>query len=208
MDFNDPISLLLIAYGLMQAVMWIFSIVGFFSWRLWPVPIAWFANKILRRQWGVIEISGKGNKVITYLASFSKEYFEKDNRFFNLAAAKEQNLVYSKYGVPTIHFDENDMQPKPFHPNRETDVEKQRNSASASNMFANLTTFYKRMAFALSNSRERLIILMLGGAILIGIVQVFLLMQISGAQGNQSAALIQLLENTGKNVTSAGGLRG
>jgi hypothetical protein len=159
--------------------MLIFAIIGFISWRIWAIPIVWILNKVARKQYGVIEIQSKGNKILTNTADFTKDFYEKDNRLFNLAAAKENNLVFYKYGVPHVHFDEHDTQPKPFHPQRETDAEKARNSSSVSNLVANLSTFFKRFAMSFTDKRLRVVLIVAGAALLVSVINMILIYLVS-----------------------------
>lgn len=186
-------TIILVCYGLFETVLIAFAILGFISWRIWSLPVAWILNKVMRKQYGICEVQSKGNKILAFMADFTKDFAEKYGRLYNLGDAKRSNLVFYKYGVPHIHFDEEDSQPKAFHPQRETEAEKARNSTGISNLVANVGTFYKRFAMSLEDRRFRWVLIGIGLLVLMAIVQVILsvmVMNALGSIGNGINALI------------------
>lgn len=193
-DFGDTYSLMLVVYGIMESALALLAIVGIFALRIWPIPIAWVMNKVTRKQYGVIEVQTKGKKIAAYLADFTKDYFQKNNRLYNLLAAKDQDLVFNKYGVPVIHFEEDDVEPKAFHPKKETPDEKARHSMSVSNLLANTGTWYKRMAFSLQERKDKLLILAIAGVGFLVIVVALMTLSTMNAQGATDAKVNLILE--------------
>ena len=63
-----------------------------------------FINKLIRKNFGVVEVAGKGGEIDRYMVNFDKRIGETSTKVFLL----NQDLVYRKDGIKYIHFNELD----------------------------------------------------------------------------------------------------
>ncbi len=67
-------------------------------------------RKLRKKNYGVVEIMGKGGEIIRYIEDFSKDTTKHGGGEYSI----DPDYVYKKSGVPCIHFNAGDLQPVSF----------------------------------------------------------------------------------------------
>lgn len=88
-------------------------------------------RRIRKKNFGVVEIMGKGGEITRYIADFSKDTTKYGGGEYSI----DPDYVYRKSGVPCIHFNSSDLQPVSFMKESQGEDNKYRSPQFIANIF-------------------------------------------------------------------------